>query len=98
MPEIKENFFENILFKFHSYACNCDIDVKHTIPGEEPEYNYKLTSLPNKPLLCGYAAKKGLVRIAPNGTIEESNILGALIKMTMHSKIFLVKMGFYFLY
>ena len=81
MPEIKENFFENILFKFHSYACNCDIDVKHTIPGEEPEYNYKLTSLPNKPLLFGYAAKKGLVRIAPNGTIEESNILGALMSL-----------------
>lgn len=63
MPEIKENFFENILFKFHSYACNCDIDVKHTIPEEEPEHNYKLTSLPKNLYFLVMLLKKDLLEL-----------------------------------
>lgn len=81
MPQIKENFYENILFKFETCSCDCVEDIEHVVPREEPISRFKLQSLPEKPILFGYAAKKGLVRIAPNGTIEESNILGTLIAL-----------------
>lgn len=81
MPQIKENFFENILFRFESCRCDCVEDIEHIIPGEEPVRRYKLQSIPDQKYLFAYAAKKGLVRIAPNGTIEESNILGNLISL-----------------
>lgn len=82
MPKIKETFFENILFKFETCSCNCVEDVEHITPGEPPLRKFKLQALTNKPLLFAYAAKDGLVRIAPNGTIEEKNILGTLMSLT----------------
>ena len=36
MPQIKENFFENILFKFESCSCDCVEDIEHIAPGAEP--------------------------------------------------------------
>lgn len=84
MPQIKENFFENILFRFDSCSCDCVTDLEHIAPGEEPIRKYKLQALPKSKLIFAYAAKKGLVRIAPNGTIEESNVLGTL--MTLPNK------------
>lgn len=69
MPQIKENFFENILFRFESCSCDCVEDIEHVTPGEEPISKFKLQAMPEHPILFGYAAKDGLVRIAPNGTI-----------------------------
>ena len=69
MPQIKENFFENILFRFDTCRCDCVEDIEHITPGAEPVSKFKLQALPGQPLLFGYAAKDGLVRIAPNGTI-----------------------------
>ena len=42
MPQIKENFFENILFKFESCSCDCVEDIKHIAPGAEPISKFKL--------------------------------------------------------
>lgn len=81
MPQIKENFFENILFKFESCSCDCVEDIEHIAPGAEPISKFKLQAMPEHPILFGYAAKDGLVRIAPNGTIKEKNILGTLMSL-----------------
>ena len=81
MPQIIENFFENNIFTFHSYGCNCVEDIKHTVPGMPPLKTFKFQSYMNKPLLFGYRAKTGLSRIAPNGTREEDNILGSLVAL-----------------
>lgn len=81
MPQIKENYFENILFRFESCPCDCVTDIEHIAPGIEPNRKYKLQAMPDSKLVFAYAAKKGLVRIAPNGTIEQPNILGTLISL-----------------
>lgn len=81
MPELKDNFFENILFRFENTPCKFVTDITHEAPGESPRITYKLEADPSNKVHFGYAAKKGLVRIAPNGTIEETNILGQLIAL-----------------
>ncbi len=81
MPQIIENFYENNIFRFDSFSCDCEEDIQHTVPGEPPTRTYKLLSHPEKPLLFSYVAKCGLARIAKNGTSEESNILGSLIAL-----------------
>ena len=81
MPQIIENFFENNVFTFKSYSCNCVEDVNHTTPGMPPQKTFKFQSYSDKPLLFGYRAKTGLSRIAPNGTTEEDNILGSLVAL-----------------
>ena len=81
MPQIKENFFETILFKFNNNLSDCVTDIEHTVPGEAPTIKYKIQSLTEHTATFAYAAKKGLVRIAPNGTIEEPNVLGSLIAL-----------------
>lgn len=81
MPELKNNFFEGILFRYESYSCDCVEDVQHVSKNEEPLRSYKLQALPSEDKLFAYAAQQGLVRIAKNGTIEESNILGRLISL-----------------
>ena len=100
MPQIKENFFENILFKFETCSCDCVEDIEHISPGVEPISKFKLQSIPEHPILLGYAAKDGLVRIAPTGTIEERNILGTIIslvnKPTKELSSFLKNNGFLF--
>ncbi len=100
MPQIKENFFENILFKFESQSCNCVEDIEHIAPGTEPIKRFKLHAVPERKITFGYAAKDGLVRIAPNGTIEERNILGTLISLAKKPprelSIFLKNNGFLF--
>lgn len=100
MPQIKENFYENILFKFESCSCDCVEDIEHVAPGKEPISHFKLQAIPERPILFGYAAKDGLVRITPNGTVEERNILGTLIslvnKPTKELIFFLKNNGFLF--
>lgn len=81
MPQIIENFFENNIFTFQSYGCDCVEDIEHTVPGMPPIKTYKFQSDTEKPLLFGYRAKTGLSRIAANGTTEEDNILGSLIAL-----------------
>ena len=81
MPQIIENFFENNVFTFKSYACNCVEDIEHTSPGMPPKKTFKFQSYSDRPLLFGYRAKTGLSRIAANGTTEEDNILGSLIAL-----------------
>ena len=81
MPQIKENFFEAILFKYNNNLSDCVTDIEHTVPGEAPTIKYKIQSLTEHTATFAYAAKKGLVRIAPNGTIEEPNVLGSLIAL-----------------
>lgn len=81
MPQIIENFFENNVFTFKSYACDCVEDVNHITPGMPPQKTFKFQSYTDKPLLFGYKAKTGLSRIAPNGTTEEDNILGSLVSL-----------------
>lgn len=82
MPQIIENFFENNIFTFQSYGCDCVEDIEHTVPGMPPIKTYKFQSDTEKPLLFGYRAKTGLSRIAANGTTEEDNILGSLIALS----------------
>lgn len=81
MPKIIDNFFENNVFTFESFGCDCVEDIQHTTPGMPPLKTYKLQSYSDKPLLFGYMAKTGLSRIAANGTNEEDNILGSLIAL-----------------
>lgn len=81
MPQIKENFFENILFKFESCGCDCVEDIEHVAPGTAPIKRFKLQAMSEHQIAFGYAAKDGLIRIAPNGTIEERNILGTLMSL-----------------
>ncbi|OCA97842.1 CGNR zinc finger domain-containing protein [Clostridium beijerinckii] len=89
MPVILENFFENNIFRYDSCSCECAEDIVHTAPGQPPLKTYKLQCVPSKSIRFAYAAKKGLVRIAPNGTIEESNILGTLISIPNKKPTFL---------
>lgn len=81
MTQIKERFLDNFLFKFESYSCTCVEDIEHITPGEEPIRRFKLQALSQSPITFAYVAKEGLVRIAPNGTIAEKNILGSLISL-----------------
>ena len=55
MPQIKENFFESILFRFESCSCDCAEDIVHIAPGEEPDRQYKLQAVPAKLLVFAYA-------------------------------------------
>ena len=81
MPKIIENFYDNNIFTFKSSKCDWVEDIQHTVPGLPPIRTYKLQAITNKPILFSYIAKNGLARIAPNGTIEENNILGTLIAL-----------------
>ena len=81
MAKKTDVFFENFLFRFGEYGCECVEDVIHNAPGEAPNRIFKMQALSGLQHTFAYAAKKGLVRIAPNGTIEEENILGSLIAL-----------------
>ena len=48
MPEIRENFYENILFKFESCSCDCVEDIEHITPGMEPKRTFKLQAHPEQ--------------------------------------------------
>lgn len=74
-----ENFYGENLFIFTNYSCSCFEDTVHQSPNESPIYTYKIYSDTSKPIKLAYAAKRGLVRIAKNGTIECENLLGIFI-------------------
>ena len=100
LAENKDIFYENFLFRFDGYGCDCVEDIIHISPGEEPNITFKLQSLPENKITFAFAAKKGLVRIAPNGTVDEENILGSLIALPSKSdkvlKQFIKNNGFIF--
>lgn len=100
MPKIIENFFENNVFIFRSYACNCAEDTFHVATDIPAKKTCKIQAYADKPLLFGYMGKTGLARIAKNGTIAESNILGSLIalpdKKTSELYSFFERNGFLF--
>ncbi len=85
MTQIKEGFLDNFLFKFDSHSCNFAEDIEHIAPGKKPITRFKIQAEQQCPITFAYAAKDGLVRIAPNGAIEERNILGILISLTKKS-------------
>ena len=58
MPQIKENFFENILFKFESCSCDCVEDIEHIAPGAEPISKFKLQAMPERPILGSYCTQR----------------------------------------
>ena len=100
LAENKDIFYENFLFRFDGYGCDCVEDIIHISSGEEPNITFKLQSLPENKIKFAFAAKKGLVRIAPNGTVDEENILGSLIALPSKSdkvlKQFIKNNGFIF--
>lgn len=77
----KGDFFENNLFRYESYSCDCVKDIKHIAPGVEPLITLKLQSLPARKIRFAFAAKEGLLRLANTGSIEEKNILASLISL-----------------
>ena len=81
MVKKNEIFFENFLFRFDGCGCDYVKDITHTVPGEQPNITFKCQALSDNKVSFAFAAKKGLVRIAPNGSIEEENILGSLIAL-----------------
>ena len=81
MPELKNSFFEGILFRYETCSCDCVEETIHTSKDAVPEHCIKLQSIPGERKLFAYAAQQGLVRIAQNGSIEESNILGRLMSL-----------------
>ena len=100
MPKIIENFFENNVFSYQSFECSCVSDSIHINPNEPAATRYKVMSDSSNKIQFAYAAKKGLVRINPNGTIAENNVLGDFIA-TINNKnpdyaAFFKKNGFLF--
>jgi hypothetical protein len=77
----REDFFENNLFRYESYSCDCVKDIEHITPGAEPITTLKLQSLPTRKIRFAFAAKEGLLRLASTGSIEEKNILASLISL-----------------
>lgn len=77
----REDFFENNLFRYESYSCDCVKDIEHITPGAEPITTLKLQSLQTKRIRFAFAAKEGLLRLASTGSIEEKNILSSLISL-----------------
>lgn len=71
METNREDFFENNLFRYESYSCDCVKDIEHIAPGVEPITTLKLQSLPTKRIRFAFAAKEGLLRLASTGSIEE---------------------------
>ena len=89
MGENKNIFVENFLFRLDSFGCDCVEDIIHTVPGEQPNIKLKLQALPEKKITFAFTAKKGLVKIAQNGSIEDDNIFGTLASLPYKSdKVF----------
>ena len=84
--KIMENFYGENLYTFTNYACSCNEDVVFEKPDAEPRRTFKLYSDVKKPIKFAYAAKKGLIRLAKNGTIETENILGIFIGLEKASR------------
>lgn len=67
MPQIKEIFYENILFKFESCSCDCVEDIEHVSPGEEPISKFKLQAMPERSILLATQLKMAWFVLHPTG-------------------------------
>lgn len=77
--EISENFYQNNLFSFDTFSCECAIDVIHLNPNETNRI-YKLVGKKEKPIKFCFQPQIGLSRISnKNGSIEEENILSSFL-------------------
>jgi len=76
------------------------MDITHVSPGVKPETKLKIQNLAEKSIRFAFAAEEGLVRLANTGSIDEKNILGALISLPngdIESHLnFFKKNGFFF--
>lgn len=100
MPKIIENFYENNIFTYHSFSCSSVSDTIHIAPNMPVSTIYKVMSDNTKELQFAYAAKKGLVRLNKNGTVDENNVLGSFIAIVNQKKpnysTFFMQNGFLF--
>lgn len=85
MPEIIENFYGDNLYTFTNQTCSCKEDVIYESPDTEPRRIFKMYP-ENNTARFAYKAKKGLVRLNPNGTAEQENILGTFIGLSRASR------------
>lgn len=81
MPEIIVNFYGENLYTFTNPTCSCKEDVIYEAPDAEPHRTFKMYPEENTARFA-YKAKKGLVRLNPNGTAEQENILGSFIGLS----------------
>ena len=85
MPEIIENFYGDNLYTFTNPTCSCKEDVVYEAPDAEPHRTFKMFPEDNI-VRFAYKAKKGLVRLNPNGTAAQENILGTFIGLGTASR------------
>ncbi len=81
VPEIIENFYGENLYTFTNPTCSCKEDIIYEAPDAEPHRTFKMYPEDNT-VRFAYKAKKGLVRLNPNGTAEQENILGTFIGLS----------------
>ena len=97
---LSENFYQNSLFTFDSFACFCAVDTINVSP-DEARNVIKVVSQKNKPVKFAFEPNDGLVRISlKSGAVEESNILSSLLSINDNKvenyKKFFEKNGFFF--
>lgn len=99
VPEIIENFYGDNLYTFTNTTCSCKEDIIYEAPYAEPHRTFKIFPEDNI-VRFAYKAKKGLVRLNPNGSTKQENILGTFIGLSTapQKKIeqFLSENGFIF--
>jgi len=98
--KLSENFYQNSLFTFDSFACFCAIDTINISP-DETRNVIKVVSQKNKPVKFAFEPNDGLVRVSlKSGAVEERNILSSLLSINEDKienyKKFFEKNGFFF--
>ncbi|WP_026399825.1 CGNR zinc finger domain-containing protein [Acholeplasma equifetale] len=97
---LSENFYQNSLFTFDSFACFCAVDTINVSP-DEARNVIKVVSQKNKPVKFAFEPNDGLVRVSlKSGAVEERNILSSLLSINEDKienyKKFFEKNGFFF--
>lgn len=73
VPEIIENFYGDKLYTLTNTTCSCKEDIIYEAPYAEPHRTFKIFPEDNI-VRFAYKAKKGLVRLNPNGITKQENI------------------------
>lgn len=79
--EKSENFYSNSLFAFVSRQCDMVFSELPTIPGKEPDVVLGVGDIGGSSVRFAFSPKKGLVRIADDGTVVERNVLGTFLSL-----------------
>lgn len=74
-----ENFYLDSLFTFESSSCDMVSIENPEIPGERPSLITKVGAIESSRIRFAFGPKSGLVRLNPNGTIAEKNVLGSFL-------------------